>query len=276
MMQASPKASGVLIDALDAEYDPLADFDADEEELDDAAGQQGPLTDPQTALAGAPKQDDRPASERIEGLFAAMPTRRRVLLAVLEYLDEPRRSDALLERVEELQEHDRAVYTGLDYAQLLLEAGAVRKTGADGSDFDEEAEQAPDIVEVDGARFYRPTDGKQVFWQATDEGRAYRAADDPFGGLRALAEEEPALRPVYRRVLEACLAEEGRSVVCLEALVNDDPLVQKPRRFCSYFVKRLEDCGALSWQGRWKTTGLGERALESLFADEVSKEGERS
>ena len=278
MTQASPTAPGALFDALDAEYDPLADFGSDEDGFDDAAGQQGPLADPQTALATARRQDDRPASERIEDLFESLATRRRVLLGVLGYLDVPRRTDALLEHVDELQEHDRAVYTGLDYAQLLAEAGAVRKAAEDGSDFDEEAEQPPDVVVIDGARFYKPVDGKQVFWIATDEGRAYLAADDPLGRLTALAEQEPVYRPIYRRVLAACAKGEGegRSVAELERLVNDDPLVRKPRRFCSYFVKRLEDVGALSWQGRWRATHLGERALETLFAEDGQKEGKRS
>lgn len=276
MNQASPTMPGALFDALDVEYDPLADLDLDEDGFDDAAGQQGPLADPQTALASARRRDDRPAVERIDELFEALSSRRRVLLGILAYLDEPRRSDALIEQVEELQEHDRAVYTGLDYAELLAEAGAVRRAAEDGSAFDEEAEQPPDVVEVDGARFYKPVDGKQVFWVVTDEGRAYLASDDPFGRLGALAAEEPVYRPVYRRVLAACTEEGGRTVAALEALVNDDPLVQKPRRFCSYFVKRLEDCGALSWQGRWRTTELGARALEALFAEGPTKEGERS
>lgn len=272
MEHDSRTATDVLLEAEDAGYDPFADFEIDEEDLDDSGGQQGPLADTQ-APRYAPKADDRPAPERIEDLFATLAPRRRVLLGILEFLDAPRRSDALRERVEQLQECDFSVYSGYNYSLLLEGAGAVRKVNEDGSDFDEDAEQLPDVVEMDGSRFYKPTDGKQVFWLATEEGLAYLRSDDPYGRLAALVADEAAYRPIYRRVLEFCGSETGRSVKELEGIVDDDPLVQSPRKYCSYFVKKLEDCGALVWTKAWHTTDLGAKGLASLFeADEQGGE----
>ena len=154
--------------------------DVDSDPLLDRGGQLAPSGDVQAKMLYEQKADDRTPEERIVDLFESLEPRRRVLLGILEYLDEPKRSDALQEKVVELQEYDHSVYSGYDYSLLLEEAGAIRKVSEDGSEFDEEEEQLPDIVEVDGERFYKPTDGKQVFWVVTDDGRAYREADDPY------------------------------------------------------------------------------------------------
>jgi hypothetical protein len=160
------------------------------------------------------------------------------------------------------------VYSGYNFSLLLEEAGAICKVSEDGAAFDEDAEQQPDIIEIDGVRFFKPTDGKQVFWLITDEGRAYVEADDPFGRLAELLGEEPQYQDIYRRLLKFCDTEAGRSVKELEGLVNDDPLAQKPRKYFSYFAKKLEDCQALSWAREWRTTELGKRALGLLFSED--------
>ncbi|MDR0513621.1 MAG: hypothetical protein LBG81_00475 [Coriobacteriaceae bacterium] len=250
-------------------FDPLADMQGDEDDEDDGMSPQGQLAP--SAQAGAiPRyaqpDEGRTAAQRIEDLFVAMAARRRVLLEVLRFLDEPRHAGLLTEKVDELQEIDLSVYTGYNFAVLLEEAGAVRKVNGDGSLFDEEAEQMPDIVEVDGLRFFKPTDGKQVFWVATEEGRAYLEADDPFGRLTEMLAEEPQYQPVYKGLLEYCDNGEGRTANDLAGLIDSDPLVQQPRRYSSYFSKRLEDCGALVWARKWQTTEVGRKGLELLLS----------
>lgn len=258
----------------DGSYDPLTvfnvDADADDGDFDESGGQMGPHADPLSKAAFAVRSADLPAEQRIEELFAALATRRRVLMGILSFLDEPRRADALQDKVDELQEHDVSVYSGYDYSLLLEEAGAVRKVDADGGKFDEDVEQAPDIVEVDGTCFYKPTDGKQVHWALTDEGRAYLEADDPLGRLAALLEEEPQHRAAYAGMLALC-RERGRSVEELAAFVDGLDLPEGARRHCSYFARKLELADALAWSGGWRTTASGERGLVSLFADDADE-----
>lgn len=259
----------------DVDYDPLLDLEPDEDDLDDGGGQLAPSGDAQAKMLYEQKADDRTPEERIVDLFESLEPRRRVLLGILEYLDEPKRSDALQEKVVELQEYDHSVYSGYDYSLLLEEAGAIRKVSEDGSEFDEEEEQLPDIVEVDGERFYKPTDGKQVFWVVTDEGRAYREADDPFGRLTALLSKDEYYHEIYRDVLTACESEAGQTIDGLTAIVDANPRSKNPRRHSSYFAKHLEDCGALRWAGSWKTTEVGTKGLE-LLLEQMAEAAEKA
>lgn len=256
----------VLFDVDEGGWDPLADFE--EMEDDESEGQLGPHSGRYEQVRYAPKPTGLTASERIERLFEDLGTRRRIMLGILAYLSEPRRADALQAKVDELQAFDKSVYDGFGFSLLLEEAGAIERVAEDGSPFDEEAEQAPDIVVIDGVRFYKPTDGKQVFWVDTDEGRAYLEADNPRGRMEALFAEQSRYAPIYRRVLELCAAEGGSSRVTLEAAVESDPLVQDPRRYCSFFTKGLEDVGALTWAGSWKTTDVGLQGLGLLDQSE--------
>lgn len=266
MAQDSRTAPDAFDDFAD-DYDPLFDDETEVDEEDEPTVQAGPETGTTAKMMFSRTPDNLPAEERIARLFESLATRRRVLLAILQYLDEPKRSDVLDRKVEELQEYDHAVYTGYDYALLLEEAGAIRKVSEDGSDFDEEAEQLPDVVEIDGARFYKPTDGKQVFWIVTEEGQAYLDADDPFGRLKELLAKDVKYHGIYRDVLEACQREGGTTIGRLNDIVEANPLSKNPRRHCSYFAKCLEDCGALRWAGSWQTTEIGDRCLETLLAD---------
>jgi hypothetical protein len=267
MEQDPKKAFDLSFNTADSDYDPLADLEADDEEFDESGGQQGPHTEYQAKTPYAVASDDRSTSQRIEDLFVALAPRRRVLLDILKFLDAPKRSDMLQQKVEELQKYDVSVYSGYNFSLLLDEAGAIRKVNEDGSVFDEEMEQLPDIVEVDGIEFFKPTDGKQVFWLITDEGHAYLETDDPFGRLAELIAEEPQYRVIYKSLLEFCDDEVGRSAEELANLVDNDPLVQSPRKYFSYFVKKLEDCSALVWAKKWHTTDLGGKGLESLLSE---------
>ena len=269
MEQEPQAASDLFFDTVDSDYDPLTDFEVDDEDIDESEGQLGPHTEFQAKPSYTPVPDSRPTRQRIEDLFATMAPRRTTLLGILEFLDTPKRSDVLQQKVEELQKYNLSVFTGYNFSTLLDEAGAIRKVDEEGSDFDEKAEQLPDTVEIDGLKFFKPTDGKQVFWLITDEGRAYLEADDPYGRLTELIMEEPQYFSVYKEILEYCDREEGRAATELAELIDDGPLVRKPRRWFSYFVKKLEDCGALVWAGKWCTTEFGKKGLELLFSEEA-------
>ena len=259
----------------DVDYDPLLDLEPDEDDLDDGGGQLAPSGEVQAKMLYEQKADNRTPEERIADLFESLEPRRRVLLGILDYLDEPKRSDALQDKVVELQEYDHSVYSGYDYSLLLEEAGAIHKVSEDGSEFDEEEELLPDVVVVEGELFYTPTDGMQVFWVVTDEGRAYREADDPFGRLTALLSKDEYYHEIYRDVLTACESEAGQTIDGLTAIVDANPRSKNPRRHSSYFAKHLEDCGALRWAGSWKTTEVGTKGLE-LLLEQMAEAAEKA
>jgi hypothetical protein len=259
---------GVDFKEVNETWDPLADFEDEEE--DESEGQLGPHVEAQGQLRHSSYKSDEPASVRINHLFERLKTRRRVMLGILAFVDEPRRSDAVQVKVDELQRYDKSVYTGYDFTMMFEEAGAIVRVEEDGSPFDETIEQVPDIIEVDGIKFYKPTDGKQVFWLITEEGQNYLDSDDPSVQLENLLQGTEPYQPLYARVLEVCAQENGQTTSYLANMLDNNPLSQNPRRYSSFFTKGLEDVGALVWEGSWKTTELGKRALEKLTSEEAS------
>ncbi|MCD8316606.1 MAG: hypothetical protein LUB61_04305 [Eggerthellaceae bacterium] len=258
-----------FVDDEDFYYDPLEEEDLYIDTEDDAEvynGQLGPQIN--SGSSGfVVKEDTRTPQERISDLFSSLSTRRRILLQILAYLDNPVRNDALNEKVDEFQEYDHAVYSGYDYAIMLERAGAISRVSEDGGPFDEEAEQLPDIVEIDGSKFYKPTDGKQIFWLITQDGQDYLEEDDPKGRFMDLMESDSKYKSLYHDVLDFCNIENGRITSELDDFVKDSPLSHNPFRHFSYFAKKLEDCGLMSWQGTWGVTDLGRQMLESYDWD---------
>ena len=264
-----------LASEIDSDYDPLGSFEDDEDDdVESADGQLGPVAGSAVPHYKA-QEDTRPASERITALFERLAPRKRVLFGILDFLNEPRRSDVLQEKVEELQKHDLSVYSGYSYSSLLYEAGAIERVEEDGSPFDESVEQAPDIVEIDGVRYYKPTDGKQVFWVITQDGLDFRNADNPYGRMCTLLEEDAVYLSIYERVLSRCKENGGASAQDMADMIDKDPLCEKPRRWSAYFTKKLEDCEALVWTGSWEITSIGEQALEMIVqASEDAQAGD--
>ena len=260
-------------------YDPLADFDDDdvEEEGDPSDGQGGPVKAAPRPSQFARPDDDRPASERIEELFSRLKPRKRVLTGILRFLDAPKRADVLQAKVDELQEYDYSVYDGYSYSKLLYRAGAIDKVDENGDPFPEDYEQEPDIIEVEGVRYYKPTDGVLVYWITTQDGWDFLAKDDPEQRMKDLLNDHIIYAPIYQTVLNACASPDGASAQLLADLVDSDPLLEKPRRWSSFFTKRLEDCESIRWAGAWKITDIGHKALgilAEIIAEQTAKEAE--
>lgn len=255
------------LDAEGIDYDPLADM-GDEDEDDDSDGQQVPVPNQEVANAQAAKtaakKDDQPASERIEELFKEMAPRRRVLLGILRFLQQPQSADALVGEVDRLQEYDYSVYTSANYAKLLERAGAIEKVNADGTPFSNDEEIQPEIVEVDGVEYLKPADGKPVYWANTAAGQEFLDSDKPLERLYELLADNKKYETIYKRILDACTVEGGLAIAEINKKVDKDPLVQKPRLYAPHFVDRLEKCDALRWEGKWMTTDIGKLGLERL------------
>lgn len=255
---------------LDYGYDPLADSeDDDEEEADDTSFTAAPVASlsepPQKAPAegeSARADENRPASERIEETFAKLNPRRRVLAGILRYLDEPHRAEDLDAKVEELQRYDFSVYTAANYASLLEEAGAIEKTDENGIPMREAPEQSPETVEIDGVEFLKPAPWRDVYWRATDDARAYLAKDDPLARFKDLLANDAKYLDIYLRILDAAAQEGGAATPDLNAMVDNDPLVQSPRLFTAHFTELLERCEAVRWEGAWKITEIGSALLD--------------
>ena len=100
-------------------------------------------------------------------------------------------------------------------------------------------------------------------WVATPEGLEIVDEQDDYGQIKRLLGKEPRYQDIYQRILDFC-RDEGRSAKELDNLVNDDPLLEEPRRYSGYFVGRLEREGAIQWANGWVLTRDGARILETL------------
>ena len=250
---------GLSVDEFD--YNPLADasdYD-DEEGVDERDGGQVPAGDVPT-----PPADTRPASERIEELFKEMDARRQTLLGLLRFLQEPKNADLLQGEVDRLQEHDYSIYTAADYSSLMEAAGAIMKVSANGVPFADDDEVSPLVVQIDGVEYLKPAPYKQTYWVDTEDGQAYLDADKPLERFYELLEKEKRYAVIYKRVLTACAQEGGQPISAITPMVDEDPLVQKPRMNAPHFVKCLEKCEALYWDGAWHVSDIGRLGLERL------------
>lgn len=250
---------------VDGGYDPLEDIVTEEEKEQDPGEFTGAPIQSLTAATEQEKQeraqDMRPARERIDELFTKFNPRRRVLAGILRYVDTPQTAENLQAKVEELQTYDFSVYTAANYGTLLEEAGAMVKTDENGVLFSESPEQQPKVVEIGGATFLKPAPWREVYWCATDDAREYLSADDPMARFQELLIRDAYYFDIYERILKACAEEGGAKTPILNALVDNDPLVQNPRYYTAHFTELLERCEALRWQGNWVTTEIGAALL---------------
>lgn len=251
------------------EFDPLAE--------DFLAGEDGAQESPEEddGIVDLPIVSEMPASLRgrsvfdrsrfasaqdaIEELLRRNPGRKPVFLAIIEFCCEPRTTSEVAEAVRQAQAENRSVYAPLSLCTILERAGALTS---------EVPQTADEVVEEDGVEYLEVKDAPEATWTSTDDGLMVLAAHREGAGLRELLScaSEACYAPIYERVLAFC-AEAPRPKREIDELIDDDPLVQKPRRYSNHFIELLENREALAWRdGGWNTTELGRRYLEEIEA----------
>lgn len=255
---------------LDEIYDPLseADFAEGVEDIDREAHQNEVVEFAPHIGSPAPddfpveKEDDRPAAVRIEALFEQMKHRRSIMIEILDMCRQPQNATDVFNRVDEAQSCNISVFDGAALCNLLTRTGALTRT--------EPIPQAPIEVEEAGDKYLEPAPFVTVQYQTTPEGVAFMEADKPLESIKEMIEREPQYKPIFLRILVACLDEKGKSAKELGELVDNDPLLQEPRRWAAYFFESLKECGALTWNKTWITTEAGKLCIELLSGSAVS------
>lgn len=248
------------LDEFDDEFDPLEDVEEedDSEDADLPPASNAPVQQP------APAADERTPEERTQHLLEAMAPRRKVLLGILAFCEEPQLVDDVNAKVDELQAHNFSVYTAADLCSLLERAGALEHVTDEGDLLEDAEEQEPEVVEVDGVEYLEVKKSAPTRWATTAAGMAAVEADRPLDRLNDLFASDEKYLTIYKRVLNLCNAEGGSTIKTLGDAVDKDPLVQKPRLYVAHFVDKLEKCDALEWVDRWVTTEVGKTGLEIL------------
>lgn len=250
---------------IDDQFDPLEDMGIDDD-IDDEDQQHDYLAPiPDAELSVVPEEIPLSADERIEKMIAGMPGQKQRILHVVRISDTPKTLDEIVAELDEAFPTSVSVYDSAQIVKLLEKAGALdaREIEAKNEFEAAGAEEEPEgeYLEVASSPVYEYT--------ATEAGR--KALEDHLGDrpLVELLSEEPRYLPLYRKILEMCAVEGGCPTKELDAAIDHDPLCEEPKRFCTYFVDRLEEVGALKWQSTWMATESGTKILETdLFTNE--------
>lgn len=206
------------------------------------------------------------ATARIEALFAQMPTLHKMLFAILDRCSAPVPTADLEAAIEEMKRHHHSVYEPLTLCSLLERAGAIAQTDEDGVLLTE-VEQEPLRVEVDGAEFWRVAPAPAVYWSLTEEGGAQLDTYRPMEMIARLYEAESQYADIFTTCLELCGRDGGTSLRTIGDIVDDEPVLQSPKRYAMYFIDKLEHAGAIEWTGQWSLTAHGREYLTTLNED---------
>ena len=268
---AQHDSTDFLIDDSDLEsFDPLADFEADEE-IDDIPIESG-LFDPQdagfpdakTLAEDTEKAQLQPAEVRTADLMDAMKNQRSVLLGILDFVQELRTDEDTVALITELKKDNYSVYSPDNFCLLLRRAGAIERVTADGTSF-EGVVLEPNRVVIDGAEFWEPADQPELFWSITPVGQAALDSFQPRTLIRQALEAEPEYRSIYRTIIERIDCEEGADQKALSKMYDNKPVVEKPRLFVERFINHLSEAGAIEWKDKaWRLTEPGREAYAVL------------
>lgn len=208
------------------------------------------------AHAEAPKQDERPAAERISSLLESMKGQRKIFLQTLTFCDEPKAIDDVNAHVAQLQKAAPSVYSPANICAFLEQAGALQRQTENGTPVSE-LDLSPKATVVDGIEYLEPTQAPQTFWLRTQDGSDALTADDPAARLASVIAKEERYTPIYQKIIELCSAEQGASITQLGDAIDNDPLLKNPRYYVQRFVNKLEECDALAWNDAWFATKTG-------------------
>lgn len=251
-------------------FDPLADFDPADDDYDAPLESGVVRVDPQefpTMEALAQTTEElacQPAPVRIATLLDNMQPSRKLLISVMGKCLEPCPNTEVLAFIADYQRNAKSIFTPDIIMAHLHRAGAVERLCEDGSSY-EDLSLEPASVVVDGVEYLEPVEPPEIFWRTTPDGAEVVEGDRPAERLFGLLDTEPQYRAIYRTVLEQAAAAEGATEKQISALVNGDPVLEKPRMYAPRFISKLFECDALTWEDkRWHITELGRQALANL------------
>ena len=128
---------------------------------------------------------------------------------------------------------------------------------------DMEAFDNEDDLDEFAGEYLTPTPAPPVWYQATEAGLDAITKYASEQTIVNVIAEEPKYLPIYHQVLSMLAEEDGQSMKDLDAAVNADPLLVEPKRFCGYFLDRLDRSGAAEFKAsRWRITPRGASVLE--------------
>jgi len=236
------------------EYDPLGD----DENLEDqnevhVIGK----TDIYDKVEGECIEDSRTPRQKFEDLIDVMKPQKNILLGLIDACREPQTAAAVDERLKELTQYQYCVFDGVELRRLLQEAEALEYLEPNSEEL---AAEAQTEVGEDGQEYLVIQKRQEGRWQAAPAALEVVDEQDANGDFHRLLAKEPRYLDIYKTILDYCRL--PRTIKEIDALVNESPLLQEPRRYGGYFIERLEKNGGLAWKGNWVSTALGVSLLD--------------
>ncbi len=291
---------------IDDEFDPLATDSLDDLEEDNPNDEYSVPVIPDAERSVVPAPVELSPAERIEHMLKGIPGQQfRILACVQACMGEPAQLSRIIEVVDAEYPTTGSVYGTGRLVQLLEAAGAIERIEPQGmapgddelsqngsaeeqGEAAEGEEAAGDEGAGNGSSAEDAAPAKPLEHPAVDPGQEYveveLARPCTFAATQAgidavearhgmermedLLAEEPQYLPVYKRLLTMCRTPQGRLVQEINAVIDPDPLCKEPRRFATYFLRKLELAGAIRFVDAWQTTDYGKKALElGILAD---------
>lgn len=267
--------SDIDVFTIDDDFDPLAEIEieapSDEEQFN--AEYIAPIPDADKSVIPAPVV--LTPEERIEKLLRGLPGQEFRVLAVVQAAGtEPREAQDIIEEVDGAYPDTGSVYDVTQLMRLLEDAGALYREGSEEDyldcDMDEDIKltEANFIVGEDGEEYLVVARTSPARYTATPDGLAAVERHVDAGSLAAIIADEPRYKPLYARIMAMMGEKGGAATPDLDAAIDTDPLCEEPRRFCGYFIDKLEIAGLVEWRGAWVVTDLGREALATGVLDE--------
>ena len=263
--------SNIDVFTIDDDFDPLAEvsFEAPDDAEQFEAEYLAPIPDADKSVV--PEPVILTAEEKIERLLTGLPGQQFRVLAAVSAAEEPASAEEIVAVVDAAYPDDGSIFDTAQILRLLTEAEALAQEGGEEVVPDEDGialTPANFVVGEDGEEYLVVTEPAPATYTATEAGRAAVERHVNAGALAAIIAEEPRYKPIYARIMALAGAEAGATPAALDAAVDSDPLCEEPRRFCGYFLDKLESAGLVAWRDVWRVTDLGQRALATGILDE--------
>lgn len=260
------------------EFDPLEEVEEDEDDEEESVSVVGHTEKETQPVMNVPEKPVLTPEEQVRDLMKKMMPQRRVLMGIVDFCREPKLASEVDEFTLALQEYNKSVYTPVILRELLEKNSCLVYLEPEDEDtvqdddegsvetLDELADELDDAPEEGEVEYLVVTDRPEGQWQSTPEAIAYVDEQDPVSDLQKLLAENVGYEDIIISMLRACDAENGSTAVALGELVDDEPIMQKPRRMSGYYVGRLEKIGAIVWENAWKTTDAGKAVIAQADA----------
>lgn len=285
---------------IDDDFDPLASTGIEvDEEPDEFAEFSAPI--PDAELSRVPEPVVLPPEQHIEKLLQGLPGQRfRVLHLVELAREEPLTMEQLAELLDESYPQRASVFSAPQLVELLEQAGGLAVVGQlQPEDEAPQAESAPEADDADALAAQPEAadldalsdeeleslldsdenrleveEAPALLYLATPAGIAIHNKYVNLEVIEALVSEEPRYADVYRTIFRLVCAGDGATMKELDSAVNAFDVLQSPKRFCGYFLDRLEKAGAVEYRDLWRATARGRQVAESELLDSLMPSGE--